>query len=89
MLAALVFSLMERRIRQRSESLHTPARGKPIKPTGREALQNMQYTTVIKVDALHRHLNIPSIFRKPFRTIMAACGFEDSIYTEVSARRSG
>lgn len=89
MLAALVFSIMERRIRRSGQPLVTPSRGKLDNPTGREALQNMHYAIVVKVDALHRQFSIPRLFRKPFQTILTVCGFDERIYTELPVRCSG
>lgn len=89
MLAALIFSLLERRIRQSGQPLITPVRGQLDNPTGREVLQNIESVVVIRTDALHRQLSIPLPSRKPFRDILAMAGFNETIYTQLPIRRSG
>lgn len=89
MLAALVFSLLERRIRRAGQPLVTPARGPLKNPTGREILQNIKSAMVTVTGRLERRLSIPRYFRSPLQAILAMAGFDERIYTEVPVRRFG
>jgi len=89
MLAALVFSLLERRIRRSEQPLVTPARGPLKNPTGREILQNIKSAMVTVTGRLERRLSIPRYFRSPLQAVLTMAGFDERIYTEVPVRRFG
>jgi hypothetical protein len=89
LMACLVFSLLERRVRQAGEPLPTPSRGLLTNPTGAEILHHLQGALVVALDRRHRQLFVQPSFRKPFTAILAMAGFDERIYTEVPFRDSG
>jgi transposase len=89
LMACLVFSLLERRIRRAGRPLETPSRGKLTNPTGFEILHHVQGALVIPVDRRHRQVSVQASFRKPFRSILEMAGFDERIYTEVPLRHPG
>jgi transposase len=87
LLACLVLSLLERRVRQ-GPPLPTPSRGALARPTGQEILHHLRPLIVTPVDAFTRELFIPVIFAAPVTTILAAAGFTETIYTQVPRRNT-
>ena len=87
LLACLVLSLLERRVRQ-GPPLPTPSRGALTRPTGQEILHHLRPLIVTPVDATTRQLFAPTIFAAPVATILAAVGFTERVYTQVPCRNT-
>ncbi len=87
LLACLVLSLLERRVRQ-GPPLPTPSRGALTRPTGQEILHHLRPLIVTPVDATTRQLFVPTIFAAPVATILAAVGFTERVYTQVPCRNT-
>lgn len=86
LMACLVFSILERRVRRAGRPLDTPSRGQLLNPTGFEVLHHIQGALVVPLDRRRRELFVQASFRKPFHAILAMAGFSDRIYTEVPPR---
>jgi len=89
LLACLVFSLLERRVRRSGQPLISPSRGRLDNPTGLEILRHIKSAKVAPVGRLKRAVAVSPSFRTAFYSILAMAGFDDSIYTTVPARKSG
>ncbi len=87
LLACLVLSVLERRVRQ-GPPLPTPSRRALQRPTGQEILHHLRPLIVTPRDALTRQLFIPAIFAAPVAAILAAAGFTETIYTHVPLRNT-
>lgn len=86
LMALLLFSAIERRVRQHPDPLPTPSRGRLARPTGYEVLRHLRGIQVLWRDAESRYLAVPAIYRPAFTMILAALGFTESIDTQVPAR---
>jgi transposase len=89
LIACLVFSLLERRVRRAGKPLDTPSRGKLVNPTGFEVLHHMKGAIVVATDRYHREVHVSISFRRPFRAILEMAGFDVRIYTQVPRRDYG
>lgn len=85
LMACLVFSLLERRVRQAGRPLSTLSRGQLANPTGAEILHHVKGVLAVVVDQRRRAL-VVGAFRKPFLEILEMAGFDERIYTEVPLR---
>lgn len=86
LMALLLFSTIERRVRQHPDPLPTPSRGRLARPTGYEVLRHLRGIQVVWRDGDSRYLAVPHIYRPAFDMILAALGFTETIYTRVPAR---
>ena len=86
LLALLVFSCIERRVRQSPESLPTTYRGPVRRPTGQLIVHVCRGIQVLWRDADHRYLAVPEGHRHTLRVILEALGFSETIYTTVPVR---
>ena len=86
LMALLLFSCIERRVRQHPTPLPTPSRGRLARPTGYEVLRHLQGIQVLWRDADSRYLAVPPIYRPAFDTILAARSSAETLYTRVPAR---
>ena len=86
LLALLVLSGIERRVRQSPEPLPTTYRGAVRRPTGQLIVHVCRGIQVLWRDADHRYLAVPDGHRPTLRVIMVALGFSETIYTTVPAR---
>lgn len=89
LMACLVFSLLERRVRQTGKPLPSPSRGRLANPTGYELLRHLHSALVIPVDRQRRVLQVSPSFREAFHMILEAAGFDERLYTQVPARERG
>ncbi|AEJ38307.1 IS4 family transposase [Sulfobacillus acidophilus TPY] len=88
LLACLVLSLLERRVRQ-GPPLPTPSRGRLARPTGQEILHHLRPLVVIRGHDQTRQLVVPPLYQKTVSAILAAAGFTAAIYTQIPERRTG
>lgn len=86
LLALLVFSCIERRVRQSPEPLPTSYRGAVARPTGQLILHQCRGIQVLWRDDGHRYLAVPAAHRPALRVILQALGVSEAIYTTVPAR---
>ena len=86
LMALLLFSAIERRVRHHPDPLPTPSRGRLARPTGYEIWRHLRAIQVLWRDAESRYLAVPHLYRPAFDTILAALGFQETIYTRVPAR---
>ena len=86
LMALLLFSRIERRVRHHPDPLPTPSRGRIARPTGYEIWRPLRAIQVLWRDAESRYLAVPHLYRPAFDTILAALGFQETIYTRVPAR---
>jgi len=86
LLALLVFSCIERRVRQSPEPLPTSYRGPVTRPTDQLIVHQCRGIQVLWRDDDHRYLWVPAAHRPALRVILQALGFSEAIYTTVPAR---
>jgi len=86
LMALLLFSAIERRVRHHPYPLPTPSRGRLARPTGYEILRPLRAIPVLRREAESRYLAVPHMYRPAFATILAALGFPETIYPRVPAR---
>ena len=86
LLALLVFSCIERRVRQAPEPLPTASRGAVARPTGQLIVRQCRGIQVLWGDDGHRYLSVPAAHRPALCVILHALGFSEAIYTTVPAR---
>ncbi len=86
LLALLLFSCLERRVRQAPESFPTAYRGRVARPTGHLILHHCRGIPVLWRDATHRYLAVPAAHRPAVRVILQALALTETIYTLVPAR---
>ncbi len=79
LLVCLVFSVLERRMRQTGTPLPTLARGPVRNPTGLEMLRNT-FATVTLMDDGSRELYVPDRLRPTFDAILAGARVDQSRY---------
>ena len=89
LMACLVFSVLERRVRQANRPLPSPSRGSLANPTGYEILRHLRGIIAITVAPHRRHAQVSPRFRPAFRAILAMAGFSESVYTDVPLRNTG
>ncbi len=85
-LALLLFSCLERRVRQHPAPLPTLSRGRLPRPTGYVILRQLRGVPVLWHNAEHRYLAVPHAYRPAFRMILAVLDFPKTIYTRLPAR---
>ncbi len=86
LLALLLFSVVERRVRAHPASLRTSKRGNLARPTGYEILKHCRGIQVFWQDRDHRAAAFPSHYRPALRVILAALDLSEAIFTTVPAR---
>ena len=91
LLACLVFSLLERRIRQAGKPLTSAVRGKLRNPTGQEILKHLAGVQVVVTGSKTRKILVPPSKRTAFLEILSMAGIGFEAYTRVPepACRSG
>lgn len=89
LMACLIFSLLERRVRRAGKPIVTPSRGKLTNPTGYEILRNLDGILVVAVNSHRRTVHPAPSFVNVFEAILQAAGFSTRIYTEVPPRPPG
>jgi len=88
LLVCLLFSVLERRMRQTGEPLPTLARGQVRNPTGLEVLRNT-FATVTLLDDGSRELYVPERLRPTFDAILTGARVDQSRYTTPPLRAPG
>jgi transposase len=86
LLALLLFSCLERRVRQAPDPFPTAYRGAVTRPTGQLILHHCRGIQVLWRDDAHRYLAVPAAHRPALRVILQALAFSETIYTTVPAR---
>ena len=86
LLALLVFSCIERRVRQSPDPLPTTYRGAVRRPTGQLIVHVCRGIQVLWRDTDHRYLAVPEGHRPTLRVILEALDFSETIFTTVPAR---
>jgi transposase len=91
LLACLVFSLLERRIRKAEKPLTSAVRGKLKNPTGQEILKHLAGVQVVVTGSKTRQILVPQSKQTAFREILSMAGIGFEAYTRVPepACRSG
>jgi transposase len=91
LLACLVFSLLERRVRQAGKPLTSAVRGKLKNPTGQEILKHLAGVQVVVTGTNTRKILVPPSKQTAFREILSMAGIGFEAYTRVPepACRSG
>ena len=87
LMVCLVFSVLERRMRQTGQPLPTLARGLVKNPTGLEILRNT-FATVTLMDDGTRELYVPERLRPTFKAILAGARVDTRRFTEPPLRAS-
>lgn len=85
LLACLVFSLLERRIRQAGKPLTSAVRGKLKNPTGQEILKHLAGVQVVVTGPKTRKILVPPSKRPAFLEILSMAGIGFEVYTHVPA----
>ena len=86
LLALLLFSVVERRVRAHPAPLPTSKRGSLAPPTGCEILKHCRGIQVFWQDRDHRAAAFPSHYRPALRVTLAALDLPETIFTAVPAR---
>jgi hypothetical protein len=86
LLALLVFSCIERRVRHAPAPLPTSYRGPVTRPTGQLIVPQCRGISVLWRDDAHRDLSVPAAHRPALRVMLQALGFSEAIYPTVPAR---
>ena len=86
LLALLLFSVVERRVRAHPAPLPTSKRGNLARPTGYEILKHCRGIQVFWQDRDHRAAAFPSHYRPALRVILAALDLSEAIFTTVPVR---
>lgn len=86
LLALLLFSCLERRVRQAPDPFPTAYRGNVARPTGQLILHHCRGIQVLWRDDTHRYLAVPAAHRPALRVILQALALADTIYTTLPAR---
>ena len=86
LLALLLFSVVERRVRAHPAPLPTSKRGNLARPTGYEILKHCRGIQVFWQDRDHRAAAFPSHYRPALRVILEALDLPETIFTAVPAR---
>ncbi len=91
LLACLLFSLLERRIRKAGKPLTSAVRGKLKNPTGQEILKHLAGVQVVVTGSKTRQILVPQSKQTAFREILSMAGIGFEAYTRVPepACRSG
>jgi transposase len=85
LIVCLIFSVLERRVRQTGKPLPTLARGPVKNPTGLEILRNT-FATVLLADDGHRTLYVQDELRPTFDAILSGAGVDVGAYTTPPVR---
>jgi transposase len=85
LMVCLLFSVLERRVRQTGRPLPTLSRKDVRNPTGLEILRNLS-VSVIELDDGRRHLSVHTGFGPVFQAIMEMARVDVRVYTEVPRR---
>ena len=85
LMVCLLFSVLERRVRQTGRPLPTLSRKDVRNPTGLEILRNLS-VSVIEMDDGRRHLSVHTGFGPVFEAIMEMARVDVGVYTEVPRR---
>ncbi len=86
LMALLLFSCLERRVRQSPTPFPTAYRGAVERPTGQLILHHCRGIQVLWQDADHRYLSVPVAHRPALRVTLTALGLSETIFTHVPAR---
>ena len=86
LLALLLFSCLERRVRQAPAPFPTAYRGAVDRPTGQLILHHCRGIQVLWQDPTHRYVAIPAAHRPALRVILQALALSETIYTTLPAR---
>jgi transposase len=82
LMVCLIFSVLERRVRQTAAPLPTIARGPVVNPTGLEVLRNLA-ATVIRLPDAARVLSVAPALRPTFDAILQRCRVPVAAYTQL------
>ncbi len=82
LMVCLIFSILERRVRQTTEPLPTVARGLVHNPTGLEVLRNLPATVIRFADGT-RALSVPPAFRPTLDAVLQRTNIPITVYTQV------
>jgi len=82
LMVCLIFSIVERRVRQTTEPLPTVTRGPVHHPTGLEVLRNLAATVIRLADGT-RVLSVPPAFRPTLDAVLQRTGIAITVYTQV------
>lgn len=85
LMVVLLFSVLERRVRQAGIPLPTLSRGELANPTGLEILRNLS-VSVIELDDGQRHLSVHTGFDRAFDAILTMARVDKRVYTELRPR---
>ena len=85
LMVVLLFSVLERRVRQADSPLPTLSRGDLANPTGLEILRNLS-VSVIELDDGQRRLSVHTGFDRVFNAILAMARVDPRVYTELRPR---
>ena len=86
LLALLLFSVVERRVRAHPAPLPTSKRGNLTRPTGYEILKHCRGIPVFAQDRDHRVAAFPRHYRPALRAILAALDLPETIFTTLPVR---
>jgi len=89
LLAALVYMLLQYRMRQAREPFDRPPRGLLSNPTSREALQHLSHAMVVRIEGGERQIQIPPDYKNGFLQVLRWAGFDPSIYVVPYPRSTG
>jgi transposase len=81
LLACLLYSLLERRLRASGQAIPSPSRGVLTRPTGHEVVRHLESLQVVRDPDGTRHIALDPLFHATCTAILAAAGMEAAVFT--------
>lgn len=86
LIACLLYSLVERRLRQSRVPIPSPSRRVLTRPTGHEVVRHLQSLQVVRLDSGARVIALPQIFHATLEAILAGLQIPATVFTEPPLR---
>ena len=81
LLACLLYSLLERRLRRSEISIPSPSRRMLTHPTGHEVVRHLESLQVVMESDGQRHIALDPLFHATLAAVLNALGMEDKVFT--------
>ena len=86
LIACLLYSLVERRLRQAQVPIPSPSRRVLTRPTGHEVVRHLQSLQVVRLDSGDRAIALPQIFHATLEAILDGLRIPATVFTEPPLR---
>ena len=81
LLACLLYSLLERRVRRAHLPIPSPSRRMLKHPTGHEVIRHLESVQVVQDSRGTRHIALEPLLHPTFEAVCQALGMEETVYT--------